>query len=127
MLLFCLLHKSKGNLTRAKPGKGNEKNPQAKPKTNEEKEYFPKLHSAKRALLRGVSCSMHGVSAMVVAIIVMLAAMLLTAWAILGLDKFRWELKRLNMEIKRSTGEERKEWRALRRKLWLSLLPFFKY
>ena len=60
-------------------------------------------------------------------IIVMLIAMLLTAWAILGLDKFRWELRRLNMEIKRSIGEEQKQWRALRRKLWLSLLPFFKY
>ncbi|MBR7112874.1 MAG: hypothetical protein IKC75_08185 [Clostridia bacterium] len=64
---------------------------------------------------------------MIIAIIVMLIAMLLTAWAILGLDKFRWELRRLNMEIKRSSGEEQKQWRALRRKLWLSLLPFFKY
>ena len=62
-----------------------------------------------------------------IAIIVMAVAMLITAWAILGLDKFRWELKRLNMEIARTTGEEQKEWRALRRKLWLSLLPFFKY
>ncbi len=64
---------------------------------------------------------------MVVGIIVALIAMYWIAWFILGFDKFRWELKRLNIEIGRTEGEEQKKWRALRRKLLLSLLPFFKY
>lgn len=49
------------------------------------------------------------------------------AWIVLGLADFRWELKRLNMEIARTSGEEQEMWRALRRRLWLSLLPFIKY
>ena len=49
------------------------------------------------------------------------------AWIVLGLADFRWELRRLNMEIARTSGDEQKMWRALRRRLWLSLLPFIKY
>lgn len=64
---------------------------------------------------------------MVVGIIAALIAMLWIVWIILGLEKFRWELKRLNIEIGRTTGEEQKRWRALRRKLWLSLIPFIRY
>ena len=64
---------------------------------------------------------------MVVGIIAALIAMLWIVWIVLGLEKFRWELKRLNIEIGRTTGEEQKRWRALRRKLWLSLIPFVKY
>jgi len=64
---------------------------------------------------------------MVVCIIAALIGMLLAVWLIFGLDQFRWELKRLNIEIGRTTGEEQKMWRALRRKLWLSLIPFVKY
>ena len=51
----------------------------------------------------------------------------LLAWIVFGLEGFRWELKRLNIEIGRTTGEEQKMWRTRRRKLWLSLLPFIKY
>ena len=64
---------------------------------------------------------------MVVGIIAALIAMLWIVWIVLGLEKFRWELKRLNIEIGRTTGEEQKRWRALRRKLWLSLIPFIRY
>ena len=64
---------------------------------------------------------------MVVGIIAALIVMLWIVWIILGLEKFRWELKRLNIEIGRTTGEEQKRWRALRRKLWLSLIPFIRY
>ena len=64
---------------------------------------------------------------MIIAISIMAVALLIAAWAILGLDKFRAELRRLNMEIERTTGEEQEAWRALRRRLWRSLLPFFKY
>ena len=64
---------------------------------------------------------------MVVGIIAALIAILWIVWIILKLEKFRWELKRLNIEIGRTTGEEQKRWRALRRKLWLSLIPFIRY
>ncbi|MBR2464141.1 MAG: hypothetical protein IKB41_01745 [Clostridia bacterium] len=64
---------------------------------------------------------------MVVGIIVALIVMYWIAWLILGFDKFRWELKRLNIEIGRTEGEEQKKWRVLRRKLFLSLIPFVKY
>ncbi|MBQ3055861.1 MAG: hypothetical protein IJC95_00045 [Clostridia bacterium] len=64
---------------------------------------------------------------MVVGIIVALIAILWIVWIILGLEKFRWELKRLNIEIGRTEGEEQKKWRVLRRKLFLSLIPFVKY
>lgn len=40
---------------------------------------------------------------------------------------FSKELKYLNCEISRTTGAERKAWKAKRRRLWLSILPFVKY
>ena len=47
--------------------------------------------------------------------------------ALLVLKDFSQELKYLNCEIRRSTGEERKYWIRQRRRLWLSLLPFVEY
>lgn len=43
------------------------------------------------------------------------------------INDFSRELKFLNVEIDRNVGEERKYWIKERRRLWLSLLPFFKY
>lgn len=43
------------------------------------------------------------------------------------LNDFSQELKRLNSEIGRSRGSERRYWLRKRRKLWLSLIPFVKY
>ena len=40
---------------------------------------------------------------------------------------FRRELKYINLEIGRTYGEEREDWKRKRRRLWLSLLPFVKY
>lgn len=40
---------------------------------------------------------------------------------------FCYELKNLNREILRSTGDERSYWLQRRRRLWLSLLPFIEY
>ena len=51
----------------------------------------------------------------------------LLAWIVFGMEGFRWELRRLNIEIGRTAGEEQKMWRTRRRRLWLSLLPFIKY
>lgn len=41
------------------------------------------------------------------------------------LNKFSCELDYINMEIRRATAERRKYWKRKRRRLWLSLLPFF--
>lgn len=43
------------------------------------------------------------------------------------IPEFSTELKYLNIEIKRTDGEEQKYWKRRRRKLWLSLIPFVKY
>lgn len=43
------------------------------------------------------------------------------------LHHFSKELRFLNMEIRRTRGQERKIWEKRRRRLWLSLIPFFKY
>ena len=40
---------------------------------------------------------------------------------------FSKELKKLNTEIRRGIGDERKYWIKERRRLWLSLIPFVKY
>ena len=41
--------------------------------------------------------------------------------------KFSRELDYLNSEISRTVGAEKREWIKKRRRLWLSILPFFKY
>ena len=40
---------------------------------------------------------------------------------------FSKEMKKLNTEIRRGIGDERKYWIRERRRLWLSLIPFVKY
>lgn len=40
---------------------------------------------------------------------------------------FRRELHYIRMEIQRNTGEEREYWIKRKKKLWLSILPFFRY
>ena len=43
------------------------------------------------------------------------------------INEFSQELKYLNNEIGRTSGEERQYWIRRRRQLWLSLIPFVKY
>ena len=43
------------------------------------------------------------------------------------INDFSSELRYLNNEIGRTTGEERKHWIRQRRRLWLSLIPFVRY
>ncbi len=40
---------------------------------------------------------------------------------------FSYELQKLNGEIKRCHGGEKKYWKRKRRRLWLSLIPFVRY
>ena len=46
---------------------------------------------------------------------------------IANLTEFFRELRYINKEIACTGGAERKHWLRQRRRLWLSLLPFFKY
>ena len=41
------------------------------------------------------------------------------------IHNFRRDLDWLNREIQRTQGEERQYWKEEKRRLWLSLLPFF--
>ena len=43
------------------------------------------------------------------------------------LNDFSQELRYINNEIGRSTGKEKEHWLRRRRRLWLSILPFFRY
>ena len=42
------------------------------------------------------------------------------------INDFRHELDYLNREIARTEGAEREYWKREKRRLWLSLLPFFR-
>ena len=53
--------------------------------------------------------------------------LLLLIGLVLRYGSFTRELRRLNNEIGRTYGEERKRWLRRRRRLWLSLLPFVRY
>ena len=43
------------------------------------------------------------------------------------ISNFTKELRYLNTEIARTSGEQRQHWLRRRRRLWLSLIPFIKY
>ena len=43
------------------------------------------------------------------------------------LRDFRHELRYLNSEIGRTRGQEKERWKERKRKLYLSILPFFHY
>ena len=64
-------------------------------------------------------------------ILIMVICVLLLIPALIGfilfLNGFSHELKYINIEINRTTGEERKFWIRRRRRLWLSIIPFVKY
>ena len=42
------------------------------------------------------------------------------------LDSLKKDIKYVNMEIRRTRGSERKAWQREKRRLWLSLIPFYK-
>ena len=43
------------------------------------------------------------------------------------LRDFRHEMRYINMEIQRNEGRERERWVRRKKRLWLSILPFFRY
>ncbi|MBQ9841872.1 MAG: hypothetical protein IJO42_02050 [Clostridia bacterium] len=62
-----------------------------------------------------------------IGLVAVMALIALVAVFIPWLHDFRHELKYLNIEIGRSEGREQKHWIKRRRRLWLSILPFFHY
>ena len=52
--------------------------------------------------------------------------LLIAARVIRWYFQFSQQLRYLNKEIRRTRGAERKLWKRRRRRLWLSLLPFFR-
>lgn len=59
-------------------------------------------------------------------ILILFFGLLFLIGMILQVKRFFWELNYINMEIARTTGEEQRQWRKKRRRLWLSLLPFYR-
>lgn len=59
------------------------------------------------------------------AIIVLVAAVLFLVALASRIYELSRELDLINLEIQRTTGEEQKHWKRRKRRLWLSLLPFF--
>lgn len=45
---------------------------------------------------------------------------------IMKINDFTNELNYINREIGRTTGEEQRYWKREKRRLWLSLLPFYR-
>ena len=64
------------------------------------------------------------IKALLVIVIIIFAVFLLVG-LVIKIYEFSMELNYINMEIRRTTGEAQKCWKRERRRLWLSLLPFF--
>jgi len=60
------------------------------------------------------------------AIVIAFLAVLVLVDLSMKINEFRHELNYLNCEIGRTEGAEREHWKRERRRLWLSLLPFFR-
>ena len=65
-------------------------------------------------------------TAVLLAILIAIFAALFLGWLIPKLLRFKHDLDIYNMEISRTTGAEQKRWKQERRRLWLSLLLFFR-
>lgn len=63
---------------------------------------------------------------LLIAVSVVVMAVLLILRLALSLEKLIRELKYVNLEIKRTRGSERDYWKKKKRRLWLSLIPFYK-
>ncbi len=60
------------------------------------------------------------------AIMILFVAALLIVGLVMKLNGFTQELDYIKREIGRTTGVEQKHWKRKKRRLWLSLLPFYR-
>lgn len=68
-----------------------------------------------------------GIMVIVAFMVALVILLLLIILFISDVKDFRQELRIINCEIERCEGEEQKEWKRRKRRLWLSLIPFVKY
>ena len=61
-----------------------------------------------------------------IAVFIGLIVLLLLVGLALRLEEFKRDLKYVKTEIKRTRGSERRAWQKEKRRLWLSLIPFYK-
>ena len=61
-----------------------------------------------------------------VAIVIIFFTLALAIGLIKNVYSFRHELNYIKREIARSEGDQRKHWEKEKRRLWLSLLPFYR-
>ena len=61
-----------------------------------------------------------------IAVFLLILIILISVRLIVQIASFKYELTYLNMEIRRTTGSERKYWQKEKRRLWLSFIPFYK-
>lgn len=66
-------------------------------------------------------------SAVLLWVFAILALPIIVVLIAIRINGFIQELRYLNTEIARTTGEQRQHWLRLRRRLWLSLIPFVRY
>ena len=59
-------------------------------------------------------------------IVIAFFAVLILVGLTMKINEFSHELDYLNREISRTEGAEREHWKREKRRLWLSLLPFFR-
>ena len=59
-------------------------------------------------------------------ILILIFAVLFGGAVSMNFREFRRELRHINLEIARTVGHERKYWRQEKRRLLLSLLPFYR-
>jgi len=61
-------------------------------------------------------------------LVVMIAFIVTSVLAVIAIkiNDFNRELNYINMEIGRTRGEEQRYWKREKRRLWLSLLPFYR-
>ena len=66
-------------------------------------------------------------SALILWILAILALPIILVLIAIRINGFTQELRYLNTEITRTTGDQRRHWLRCRRRLWLSLIPFVRY
>lgn len=66
------------------------------------------------------------VTYIIIAIIILFFAVLFLVAIVSRLYDFSRELDFINREIKRTAGGEQNYWKREKRRLWLSLLPFYR-
>lgn len=58
--------------------------------------------------------------------LVLVIALPIIFYLVKNIYNFKDELDYINMEICRTVGDERRYWKKEKKKLWLSLIPFYR-